>query len=75
MVSVYEILTGTSEETRCNNIYQGGMSLGGTKKPPAKPAIALSTGDILWAKAGRAVMTNIPKAIQVWLMERAIAVI
>ena len=28
-------------------IYQGGISLGGTKKPPAKPAIALSTGEIL----------------------------
>ena len=51
------------------------MSLGGTKKPPAKPAIALSTGDILWANPGRAVRTNITKAIHAWLMEIAIVVI
>ena len=50
--------------------YHLGIWLGGMKKPPANPAIAESTGDTLWAYWGMAIMTNISKAIQVWLSER-----
>lgn len=47
--------------------HQGGIESWGIKKPLAKPVMAVITGDKRNAILGNAHITNMSRAIQVWL--------